>query len=170
MGLSPNSYVTITLQTGSRKVPLSNLSQPVGSWHKCRYNRSTFYDTLAGCDVHAMNNRTAFDKDPNEWKQIEHNMCVVIERPDHHCGDDLVFWTVVFTQVIRLYQITGLLTGCWIVINPLSFTYCVSGETGATGIQGATGHTGPIGFTGPTGSVGDTGPVGQRGNETPNYF
>ena len=35
-----------------------------------------------------MNNRTAFAKTPNERMQIEYNMWVV-ERPDHHCGDDL---------------------------------------------------------------------------------
>ena len=36
-----------------------------------------------------MNNRTAFAKAPNEKTLIEHNLAVV-ERPNHHCGDDFV--------------------------------------------------------------------------------
>ena len=38
----------------------------------------------------AVNNRTAFTKAPTEWTQIEYNICTVVERPDHHCGDNLV--------------------------------------------------------------------------------
>ena len=30
-------------------------------------------------------------KAASEWKQIENNICrLVVERPDHHCGDGLV--------------------------------------------------------------------------------
>ena len=37
-----------------------------------------------------MNNRTSLAKAPNELK-ADRAQCVVVERPDHHYGDDLVF-------------------------------------------------------------------------------
>ena len=37
-----------------------------------------------------VNNPTAFTKAQNEWTQIELNIGAVVERPNHHCGDDLV--------------------------------------------------------------------------------
>ena len=38
----------------------------------------------------AMNNRIAFAKAPNEWTADQSStICVDVERPDRHCGDDL---------------------------------------------------------------------------------
>ena len=40
-----------------------------------------------------MNNCAAFAKAPNE-KSRSSSICVVVEGPDHHCGDDIAIVTV----------------------------------------------------------------------------
>ena len=45
------------------------------------------------CSDAIMYNPAAQSKVPNEWTQIESStICSVVERPDHHCGDDFVFF------------------------------------------------------------------------------
>ena len=76
MGPSANSYVSLTLQTEGRKVPISNFTQPAGG-RKCQ-------------PKHILGHN-AFAKVTNSSESRSNTLCVVVERPDHQCGDDLVF-------------------------------------------------------------------------------
>ena len=51
---------------------------------------STFENTLAGCEVMQWIIVQLSPK-PQMNERRSNTMCAVIERPDHHCGDDLVY-------------------------------------------------------------------------------
>ena len=82
-------------QIGGQKATLSNFSQPVGGqWNR---QQSTFLYTLTGREVMQWTIVQFLSK-----SQISESrssiMCVVVERPDHHCVDDLILLFISFSQ------------------------------------------------------------------------
>ena len=51
---------------------------------------STYKDTLGGCEVMPRTTVQLLPK-PQMGGRRSSTITVVVERPDHHCGDDLVF-------------------------------------------------------------------------------
>ena len=83
----PTIYGSLTHKSGVEKTPL--FGQPVGGYRKCQSN--TFYDTLAGCEVTQWTILQLSPK-PQMSKSRSSTICGVVERPDHHCGDDLALF------------------------------------------------------------------------------
>ena len=70
------------------KSPSSNF-QPTG-WRLTKMSIYHILGYIFWLWSDAMNNLTAFVKVPNEWTQMS-TICAVVERPDHHCGDHVVY-------------------------------------------------------------------------------
>ena len=84
MGLSPPPNRGVEMSRFQVAATRLNIGEHV--------NMTTCERTHWRCEVMrwAMDNRAAFANCPNYQTQMEHRICAVIERSDHHCGDDLV--------------------------------------------------------------------------------
>ena len=104
MSLSPTTTSFLTTQTDGLKSRPFKL-QPNG-WRSTKMSMEHNWELIiiAGCEVMPRNNHTAFAK---ARQHRSSTICAVVERPHHHCGDDLVshlkVWGLRCGMVISTY-------------------------------------------------------------------
>ena len=92
MGQSPTPYVIPSPQTGGRKVPISNFSQRVGCCRKCQSKGVEHILRYIGWLVKWCHEQLySFRQKPQLSERRSSTICVVVERPDHHWGDEHIF-------------------------------------------------------------------------------
>ena len=72
----------------ARGISFLNFSQTVGDRRKCHL--IAFENTLAGCEVMPLAVSHTPCAKPQMGERRSNTLSVVVERLDHHCGDDLI--------------------------------------------------------------------------------
>ena len=99
---------------GGRKVSLSNFRQPVRDRRKCQHMAHMRIHWLAVKWRHEQS--YSFHKISNSKmsERRSSSKCAFVERPDRHCGDDLVQQPAVVSRFLMLTRLTQL---CWSILT-----------------------------------------------------
>ena len=98
----PDPHVPPNPQTGVSKSPPFKF-QPTSCTLSKMSIEHILEDTLAGCAVMQWSIIEISSK-PQMSDNRSSTICVVIERPDHHCGDDLVCYTIHHLVCTKFYH------------------------------------------------------------------
>ena len=93
IGLSPTPTSSLNPSPGVKKYPFK--LQPTG-WRSTKMSKVHFWYDIFWLWSDAKNNRTAFAKVPNEWMQIEHNMC------GRRAAWSQLWWWLCFSQLVLI--------------------------------------------------------------------